>query len=327
MIDHSKKIIFIHITRTGGTSIESAIGGKDWWLIDPNSKHLSASMTRALYGDTAWNSYFKFSFVRNPWDRIVSMYATGWWFNKLTVEKNGSSYPTMKNFILSHRPHDTEKHGYKFYHDIIDEDLDFIGRYENLEEDFRAICAKTGLSNITFPHEELRYREHYSAYFDDETLELVQDIYKVDIEKFGYCFDRKVPFDSKALLRLQNILPNKQLREWAEDAEQRVAKEQDNTRLAREWAERTDALLLTEREDSEKLRQWAKRSDDVLAIERGAFRQLLDNAERIEQLLEDERHRGEMLQNDLDKLRPFVSNFNYLYLVYQFFKYWSKHVK
>ena len=60
---------------------------------------------------------------------------------------------------------------------------------------------------------------------------------------------------------------NRQLGQWAEDAEQRVAKEQDNTRLTREWAERTVTLLLTEREESKKPRQWIESAEQRFTLQ------------------------------------------------------------
>ncbi|MCA9055782.1 MAG: hypothetical protein KDA75_18225, partial [Planctomycetaceae bacterium] len=68
MIDHQRKLLFIHIARTGGTSIEAALVGCDWWDIDPETKHLSASQAKQIYGDEIWSTYTKFAVVRNPWD-------------------------------------------------------------------------------------------------------------------------------------------------------------------------------------------------------------------------------------------------------------------
>jgi hypothetical protein len=75
MIDHNRKLIFIHIARTGGTSIETALVGKDWWFFDAQTKHISAKQARMFYGEELWKSYTKFSVIRNPWDRIISMWA------------------------------------------------------------------------------------------------------------------------------------------------------------------------------------------------------------------------------------------------------------
>jgi hypothetical protein len=76
MINHKYKFIFLHIPRTGGTSIEKALFGQDWWGVHPPSKHLTAHMAKQIYAPY-WQDYFKFTFVRNPWDRMVSMLKYG----------------------------------------------------------------------------------------------------------------------------------------------------------------------------------------------------------------------------------------------------------
>ena len=70
MISHEHRAIFVHIQKTGGESVTSAFGQSNRLA----EKHVSAQELRTLYGQAVWNSYFKFSIVRNPWDRLVS-----WW--------------------------------------------------------------------------------------------------------------------------------------------------------------------------------------------------------------------------------------------------------
>jgi len=72
MISHKYKCIFVHIPRSAGTLIEYTIIGNDWWNINPQTKHLFSQTAKNLYKDY-WYDYFKFSVVRNPWDRLVSM--------------------------------------------------------------------------------------------------------------------------------------------------------------------------------------------------------------------------------------------------------------
>ena len=76
MIDHKNRFIFIHIPRTGGSSIERALGHRDWWSIHPPSKHLTTHIAKKIYAKY-WKDYFKFTFVRNPWDRMVSLLKYG----------------------------------------------------------------------------------------------------------------------------------------------------------------------------------------------------------------------------------------------------------
>src|ERR1700676_1205404 len=62
--------IFIHVQKTGGNAVRSALG----MSVNDAHKHLFARELRGIYGGAAWDSRFKFAFVRNPWDRLVS-----WW--------------------------------------------------------------------------------------------------------------------------------------------------------------------------------------------------------------------------------------------------------
>ena len=68
VIIHSKRLIFVHIQKTGGNAIITALGES----LNYPEKHLLASDLRQLYGADVWDSYFKFAFARNPWSRLVS---------------------------------------------------------------------------------------------------------------------------------------------------------------------------------------------------------------------------------------------------------------
>jgi hypothetical protein len=184
MIDHQRKLIFIHIARTGGTSIEAALVGRDWWDIDPDSKHLSASQTRRLYGEEFWHSYLKFSVVRNPWDRVVSMWATGWWHAK----GSEAAATSFHDFVQKLRPHRHEHYESLFYYDILDEPLDRLLRFERLNEDFAALMRECGTPEIVLPHCEKRQRGDYRSYYDAETRDLVARMFERDIREYDYEF-------------------------------------------------------------------------------------------------------------------------------------------
>lgn len=189
MIDHEKRLLFIHIARTGGTSIEHALVGNDWWEIDPSSKHLSASQTRKFYGEAIWNSYTKFTVVRNPWDRIVSMWATNWWANNSEdLSLYESTHEKLRHFVLQLKPHPYEKYGSLFYYEILDEIIDFTLRFESLTTDFSTMLTKLDLPNTILPHCEKRDRKNYSEYYDNDTEKLVGSIFQRDIELFQYKF-------------------------------------------------------------------------------------------------------------------------------------------
>ena len=77
MISHPHKFVFIHIPKTGGSSIETLFLGKPQRRWAPEINHYfqhatAAELRNRLMNRDNFDRYFKFAFVRNPWDRIVS---------------------------------------------------------------------------------------------------------------------------------------------------------------------------------------------------------------------------------------------------------------
>ena len=78
MISHKHKCIFVHCHKCAGETIELAVLGKADRGIGGDhykgsrEKHFSVNRYIKKYGENMWNNYFTFSFVRNPWDRVIS---------------------------------------------------------------------------------------------------------------------------------------------------------------------------------------------------------------------------------------------------------------
>lgn len=184
MIDHTRKLIFIHIARTGGSSIEHALVKEDWFQIDPKTKHISASQARQLYGEAAWNEYRKFAVVRNPWDRLVSMWATKWWHQAAGIDPDCQ----FSTFIRHLKPHPYERYDSLFYHQILDEELDFVLRFESLAGDFSNMLGELNIDVVTLPHKELRRRKPYHDMYSNETRDLVAKKFACDIKEYSYTY-------------------------------------------------------------------------------------------------------------------------------------------
>ena len=192
------KSIFIHIPKAGGIStIKSLYGEKADGI-----GHRPYSHFIFVYGEETYNRYFKFSFVRNPWDRLYSAYK----FlkkggmdlpDKNFNEKILSKYDSFEEFVLKWLDDtnvDSYDHfipQYKFLYDENDNLMvDFVGRFENLNEDYEKIREKIGTGeplkhlNKTKDKKENDYRKVYTP----EMAEKVAEVYKKDIELFGYSF-------------------------------------------------------------------------------------------------------------------------------------------
>lgn len=183
----NQNFVFIHINKTGGMSIGKALG-----LVE--KRHFTALEYKDHLSIRRWNKRFKFSIVRNPWDKVVSQYfhrvktnQTGLGDNlidfqkwvKLTYgEQNPKYYDDPKYFIPQLNWLTNEKG------EII---VDFVGRFENLENDFQLICERIG-RHVDLPFVNKSEHREYQFYYDDTTKEIVRKWFEKDIDLFNYSF-------------------------------------------------------------------------------------------------------------------------------------------
>ena len=180
--------IFIHINKTAGTSIGKAIGL-------PVKQHLMAKEVIALIGKDKWNSAYKFSLVRNPWDKVVSHYEYRRKKNKTKIDTNNipfsdwvkMTYGPEKDTVYYNNPRSFQQQ-VEWLKDVEGKiTIDFIGRFESINDDFKQIKKAIGL-DASLPHLNASRRVSYRSYYDDETRDMVAQWFNEDIEVFGYSF-------------------------------------------------------------------------------------------------------------------------------------------
>ena len=184
MIDHNHKMIFIHIPNTGGTSIEYALTRKNWFRRFKYCKHISWIHAKNTYG-SVWDTYFKFSVIRNPWDWLVAIH------NTHKVLRSKVSVCPWEDYL---RKPFLGKHEQKFaiQGKIIGPEMNFILRFENLQEDFNTLCIKNNIKPFELPKlSGNSERPHYSTFYTEEQMKIVQEVHKEDIEKYNYKFETK----------------------------------------------------------------------------------------------------------------------------------------
>lgn len=145
------------------------------------SEHLAASIIKERIGDKIWNSYYKFCFERNPWDKIISTY---WWLKHAEPEK-------FQNFEEFFESGSFSEYCYNFkkYTDDGSIIVDFVGRYENLSNDLKTACDKIGINfDGWLPNAKGSFRKDkgYRNYLTPEQVQVVREAFSKEIELFDY---------------------------------------------------------------------------------------------------------------------------------------------
>lgn len=184
MIDIQRKFIFIHIPKTGGSSVTYALFPK---LRGKWGKYKGHFLPNE-YEPVLWKHYFTFCFIRNPWDRMVSLYH----YHCDGVYLVNNADIEFKEFCLSFPKY--VKHGYHKLKQIDylylgKEKIDFMGKFENLEQDFQNICQRLNIIR-SLPHLIKSERQKdYRLYYDRETKDFVYNYFYEDIQLGNYQFD------------------------------------------------------------------------------------------------------------------------------------------
>lgn len=186
-ISHEKQFIWFRVPKVGTRTVFNWLGQADVSLdaVGPYNCH---------YPVQFYKSYFKFAFVRNPWDRLVSC-----WYNKVIDS----------NYFRLSQPDRLKLHIFEYFVDwvaaknietcdrhlrlqsrLIDlNQLDFLGRFETMDTDLLEVAHTLGLVEVTIERKNVtENRQPYQAYYNDTLRQKVADIYRKDIRLFGYKF-------------------------------------------------------------------------------------------------------------------------------------------
>ena len=194
LVSHKHKFVFIHIPKTAGSSVTVSLKNLGQDDAKSSYQHITCQNLKKIFDNQrwTWSDYFKFSFVRNPFARIVSEFH----YVKDGHNKNRKKYKfDFKKFICKkyfethvwHHHADPQLNFISLNKKI---EVDFIGRVENLQQDLNIICDKIGIPRQELPHYNKTEHKHYTEYYDDETRQLVAEKYAKDIEYFGYEFGK-----------------------------------------------------------------------------------------------------------------------------------------
>lgn len=176
-IHEEKSLMYFDVPKCASTSIRKAFFNRDnsYSMRDPE-KELS--------------EYFKFSFVRNPWDRMVSnwkMFTTQPFRIKQLESMTADNLDRFEDFV--HFATHTKNHHWQPQSLFLPEELDFVGKVERFEDDFNLLLNKIGEPPVKQRHDNKTVRKNYQEYYTPSLVDIVGELYEDDVKTFGYSFD------------------------------------------------------------------------------------------------------------------------------------------
>lgn len=204
ILSHRHRFIFFAVPRTATHAIRAALqpilGETDWQqevlrlqlrsplpaLAKIGHGHITVREAQAALPDDVWRSYFKFAFVRNPYDRYVSICAM---LNKRNPSYAGREVAFMKRALRVARFRQrvlVRPQAELLVTDAGELGLDGIGRYERLQQSFADICQRLDIAAPLLAVDNATAHRSSAACYDDELQQLVRDFYSRDFALFRY---------------------------------------------------------------------------------------------------------------------------------------------
>lgn len=216
--------LFVHVAKTGGTSIRAALAPlqrRDPWywpmflcsrlsrlgghrLGIKFPRHAKIVAAREMLPREFFDGLFKFAFVRNPWDLQVSSYHH--------LRRERPHLVGDRNFKEFLRWKLDPERPYQYHLDTsmaLQSDslvglhgemlVDFVGRYERLEEDYQRACGRIQIPPPPLPHRRRAddRQADYRSYYDAISGEWVARHFARDLDLFGYRFDQPSSFPTQ----------------------------------------------------------------------------------------------------------------------------------
>jgi hypothetical protein len=209
-ISTSHRIIFMHVQRTGGTSVLSALRELSLWVEPPRTRanrlisrlpivrsperihfraHDTLPFVQRRLPPAVFEEYLKVAFVRNPYSWLTSTYCT---FRRGKNHRHHPIVAAMSGFpeYVDWEIKRNKRHQHIFLLDRTGQvGIDFAGRFEDLPAEYERLCRLIDVDAPPLQHRNQNRFEDYTEFYDEETREKVARHWQRDIELLGYDFD------------------------------------------------------------------------------------------------------------------------------------------
>lgn len=204
IISHKHKFIFFAMPKTGTHAIREALrehlDPDDWeqqslfgktalpipQLAALGHGHISVRQVKRHLPEDVWNTYFKFAFVRDPYDRFISTY---FFLNRGQLVAGEDETRNMKEAI-QFKPYNSMLLVAPQHHLITERDgtigIDYVARYEDIQAAYEHICGQIGIPTKILTKKNTSDHKPSNSYYDSELRTLVSNFYRTDFELLGY---------------------------------------------------------------------------------------------------------------------------------------------
>jgi len=193
LLSHEKKFLFVHIQKTGGTSMTK-------WMQDnvPDMEMYMNPHSPLSLCEDKYKDYYKTALARNPFDRLVSWYS---------MIRNNKTHNYLQRQVLAHSNNFTEfilncehisnKSNWKpFHYNQIDYLTDvngeiivnYVGRFEDFSQSIKSISNYLDIESKEIGHTNKSNHTAYQNYYTEETRDIISKRFKRDLEYFDYTF-------------------------------------------------------------------------------------------------------------------------------------------
>jgi hypothetical protein len=221
MISIEKHFLFVHVPKTGGNSIQERLkaysedrivsvaphqDGIERFEVRstkyPTVKHSSLSDYERVLEPELFPTLFKFATIRNPWDKLISFYfsphrgSPSW--DRESFKEFVNTVEPLRSYIASGSWRERLRQGMgrgllQRLSTPLDAHVDFIMRFEDLNADFRTVCARLDIPYSPLPKRNRSERLPYHAYYDGELIEIVAGRFREEIDYGSYSFEAIAP--------------------------------------------------------------------------------------------------------------------------------------
>ena len=193
VVSQEHKVLYLHIAKTGGSSIVQLLknNGMDDLILSNKRGIYEEKVSYFKEVVSEWDKYYKFTFVRNKFDLLISLYN---YDRQLNGKYSLPSDITFEQFL-------NEQVGVRagLYTDLIDQYylthtndkcmFDFIGQFDTYNDDLNKVCAQLGIVNTQERTNVGNYdRSKKNEYYTEELKEIVKNKFPKEIEKFDWWY-------------------------------------------------------------------------------------------------------------------------------------------